>query len=164
MRNEFYMIRITDPKSGSKYWFCTPSEEPRLFYDRLVAETVSSRLTKESEVIPVQIQEVEVNRSQSIADVVGKHITNNGEAPIDSVEQIKVGDEIYVGDVKGYGGHGAYITVTRINRRSIDGVERKGSYNQGRSWRIHKNSSFAYQWIGKDGCRKSKWFNQLQER
>lgn len=49
--------------------------------------------------------------------------------------KIEVGTEIYIG-VSGRGGHGAYIEVTKINRKSIKGVERQGSYRPGTQWVI----------------------------
>ncbi len=49
--------------------------------------------------------------------------------------QITIGTEVYIG-VSGRGGHGAYIEVTKINRKSIKGVERKGSYRPGTQWTI----------------------------
>lgn len=49
--------------------------------------------------------------------------------------KIEVGTEVYIG-VRGRGGHGAYIEVTKINRKSIKGIERQGSYRPGTQWTI----------------------------
>lgn len=53
-------------------------------------------------------------------------------------EKVKVGDVIEIPWVKSYQ-HGAYIQITKVNKKSWHGVERKGSYGCGREWVISKD-------------------------
>lgn len=55
----------------------------------------------------------------------------------------KIGDEVKFFPRSGYGGHLAYIQVDKVNRRTFSGVERKGSYNQGKRWNVHIDSAYA---------------------
>lgn len=55
----------------------------------------------------------------------------------------KIGDEVKFFPRSGYGGHLAHILVDKVNRRSFSGVERKGSYKQGKRWHVHVDSSYA---------------------
>jgi hypothetical protein len=56
--------------------------------------------------------------------------------------KIQVGTEIYVG-CSGRGGHGAYIVVEKVNRKSVVGTEREGSYRPGTPWRVSHDSELA---------------------
>ena len=55
---------------------------------------------------------------------------------------LSVGDEIFV-SCKGRGGHGAWIEIEKINRKTFECVEREGSYNPGTKWKVHVGSTFA---------------------
>jgi hypothetical protein len=57
--------------------------------------------------------------------------------------EIKVGTEIFLPSLRGRGGHGAYIVVDKINRRSFVGTEGKGSYKAGMEWKIHVDCVYA---------------------
>lgn len=73
------------------------------------------------------------------------------------MRQIAIGDEVYIGAPgRGYG-HGAYITVEKINRRSIKGTERQGSYKPGTKWSITAPCEIAL--VGQDekGLRTMSW-------
>lgn len=56
---------------------------------------------------------------------------------------IRVGDEVFIGDVRGRGGHGAYIIVNKVNQRSIKGIERERSYKPGTQWSIGAGATLA---------------------
>lgn len=66
-------------------------------------------------------------------------------------KQLKIGDEIYTGHVSGRGGHGAYVIVEKINRKSIKGTERTRSYSPGIKWTIGYGSEIAI--VSYDGQR-----------
>ena len=77
---------------------------------------------------------------------------------MDRVHELRVGDEIRVPNVRGRGGHGAYITIEKLNKKSVKGTERKGSYTPGTQWTVHLGSCFS---IEKriDGIWKCYWIN-----
>lgn len=56
--------------------------------------------------------------------------------------EIQVGSELFV-PCRGRGGHGAWMTVTKVNRATVKAIEDKGSYTPGTPWTVHKNSEFA---------------------
>ncbi len=58
------------------------------------------------------------------------------------VFEINVGMEIFV-PCRGRGGHGAWIDVTKVNKKTFKGVEQKGSYIQGTQWTVHKDATYA---------------------
>jgi hypothetical protein len=51
-------------------------------------------------------------------------------------EDLKVGDVVRMPWVNN---HGASIQITKFNRKTLAGVEIKGSYSAGRQWRINPN-------------------------
>lgn len=57
------------------------------------------------------------------------------------------GDMLAVGDVVEllcqYGSHAATIEITKLNRRTFDGIEITGSYNAGCKWRVNKQPAGA---------------------
>lgn len=65
--------------------------------------------------------------------------------------QLKVGDEIYTGHVRGRGGHGAFVIIEKINAKSIVGKERERSYHPGTKWKIGVGSRIAK--VTYDGSR-----------
>lgn len=67
------------------------------------------------------------------------------------IRTLKVGDELFIGGVRGRGGHGAYIVIEKINAKSMKGTEKKGSYSPGTRWTIGTNSESAL--ITFDGSR-----------
>lgn len=73
--------------------------------------------------------------------------------------QIQLGTVLFVGSVKGRGGHGAFVTVEKINKKSFAGTEQKGSYTPGTQWRIHKEATYAV--VGQDsiGRMTMTWMN-----
>ena len=56
--------------------------------------------------------------------------------------KISVGTEVFV-PCRNRGGHGAWVEVTKVNKMSFKGIERKGSYTPGTNWSVHKNAVFA---------------------
>ena len=56
--------------------------------------------------------------------------------------KISVGSEVFV-PVKGRGGHGAWVEVTTLNRKTFKGIERDGSYKPGTAWSVHVGACFA---------------------
>jgi hypothetical protein len=87
-----------------------------------------------------------------------------------TIENLKIGDTIAVMPKSGYGGHLAYITITKINKATITGTEQPTSYKAGTNWNIHKKSSFAIIYHEKGyhpedknqivDYMRLKWFNQ----
>lgn len=72
--------------------------------------------------------------------------------------QVKIGDEVFI-FVRGRGGHGAYIVVEKVNKKTFSGTERQRSYQPGRVWRIHKDCSFAFvNYV--NGYMRLEWVNQ----
>ncbi len=57
--------------------------------------------------------------------------------------EIKIGTEIFLPSLRGRGGHGAYIIVEKLNRRSFAGTEGIGSYKAGMKWKIHVDCVYA---------------------
>ena len=55
---------------------------------------------------------------------------------------ITVGMEIFV-PCRNRGGHGAWVEVTKVNKKSFKAVERKGSYTPGTQWSVHKDATYA---------------------
>lgn len=47
---------------------------------------------------------------------------------------LKIGDIVYLPGA--YRTHGAYIEIVKINRRSVRGIERQGSYRPGQDWSL----------------------------
>lgn len=47
---------------------------------------------------------------------------------------LQIGDEVFLAGA--YRTHGAYIRIEKINRRSVKGTERPGSYGQGNTWHL----------------------------
>ena len=58
------------------------------------------------------------------------------------VSDVAVGTELFV-FCKGRGGHGAWMRVTKLNRKSFDAVETDQSYRPGQEWRVSHNAKFA---------------------
>lgn len=52
-------------------------------------------------------------------------------------DKVKIGDELEIAG--GHGHHDAYIVVTKINRKTFVGVERKGSSSPGSKWTVYKD-------------------------
>jgi hypothetical protein len=86
-------------------------------------------------------------------------MNNQPAIPEVNVDAIKVGDTLVYRPYSGYGGHNAYIRVTKVNRKTFKGVEREGSYHSGTEWTIHKESTFALEVIRPDGRKAHKWVN-----
>lgn len=73
---------------------------------------------------------------------------------------LQIGDEIFVGSVRGRGGHGAFVTIDKFNSKSIKGTERKGSYSPGTKWTIHIESAFAIvKYFDTAPYRREYWVN-----
>jgi hypothetical protein len=58
------------------------------------------------------------------------------------ISEIKEGSVLRLIWVKGYGGHGATMKITKVNNKSFKAVEMNRSYSPGTLWTIHKNSEF----------------------
>jgi hypothetical protein len=56
---------------------------------------------------------------------------------------LNIGDEIKVHNVRGRGGHGAFIIIEKFNKKTIVGTERERSYTPGTKWSVHINSTFS---------------------
>ena len=71
--------------------------------------------------------------------------------------QLENNHEVFIGGISGRGGHGASIIVTKINRRSIKGIERERSYKPGTVWTIQADTEIAV--VGKDaeGRMTNRW-------
>lgn len=58
--------------------------------------------------------------------------------------ELCVGTEIFVHcSNRARGGHGAWMTVTKLNKKTFNAVEDTGSYSPGTNWNIHLESKFA---------------------
>lgn len=76
------------------------------------------------------------------------------------IEDVKIGSELFVYVRRGRGGHGAYITVTKINRKSFVGVETDRSYSPKTPWKIHKEAKFAIVERNPGQPWMRYWFNE----
>lgn len=56
--------------------------------------------------------------------------------------QVMVGMEVFV-PCRNRGGHGAWVEVVKINKKTFKAVEKKGSYIPNTKWTVHKDSTFA---------------------
>ena len=72
----------------------------------------------------------------------------------------KVGDKIYIW-CRGRGGHGAYITITKLNKKTMSGVEEDKSYCPGMKWNINKKAVFAFIEGGGLEVVRSVWQNSI---
>lgn len=72
--------------------------------------------------------------------------------------EITVGTEIFV-PCRGRGGHGAWVNVTKVNKKTFKAVEQKGSYIAGTEWNIHKDATYAIVERGAVFGWKKHWVN-----
>lgn len=72
---------------------------------------------------------------------------------------VEVGSMIFVPCVRGRGGHGAHILVTKVNKKTFKGIECKRSYIPGMHWTVHKESVFTTLGENEKGLRLQKWHN-----
>lgn len=72
-------------------------------------------------------------------------------------ETVSVGDVIFVGPFRNRGNHGAFVKITKVNKKTLKGVELKQSYSEGTNWSIHKESEYAKVGLGEDGLMKMNW-------
>ena len=80
-------------------------------------------------------------------------------------KEITIGSQIHLGIVKGRGGHGATIEITKVNKKTYKGIEVQGSYTPGTIWTVHKESQFYT--AGRDETGKhyrQKWHNLHQKK
>jgi hypothetical protein len=71
---------------------------------------------------------------------------------------VKIGSLIFFYPRSGYGGHGAYIRITKINAKSFSGEEIQTSYKPNNKWRISKLSPYAVvSYV--DNLQKTNWIN-----
>jgi hypothetical protein len=106
------------------------------------------------------MSEIDLGLGTEMNKVVNVMLNNQPDIAEVDVESIKIGDTLVYRPRDGYGGHNAYITVTKVNRRSFKGVERQGSYHAGREWSIHKEGNFALEVTRPDGRKAHKWANR----
>ncbi len=57
------------------------------------------------------------------------------------IQDLIIGDVVELVWVSNYH-HGATMQITKINQKTVLATEQEGSYNPGRNWRLHKDSSF----------------------
>ena len=76
-----------------------------------------------------------------------------------TLDDITVGTELFV-FCKGRGGHGAWMNVTKVNKKSFDAVETPQSYKPGMEWRISKGAKFAVVERGAAVGWTRNWFNE----
>lgn len=75
-----------------------------------------------------------------------------------TTHHLKIGSEIFIPNVRGRGGHGAFVLITKFNRKTFEAIERERSYNPGTEWRVHVNSTFSI--VGyKNDLRVDYWVN-----
>lgn len=81
------------------------------------------------------------------------------------LKKLEPGDEVFIGSVKGRGGHGAYIVIDKMNKKSIMGTERERSYTPGTKWRIGPGIEIALVGTSEDGRMTTAWgvLNHKQE-
>jgi len=72
---------------------------------------------------------------------------------------VGVGSMIFVPCVRGRGGHGAHILVTKVNKATFKGIECQRSYVPGMLWTVHKKSVFTTLGLNEKGLRVQKWHN-----
>jgi hypothetical protein len=94
--------------------------------------------------------------SEFVTEAVDKHVLTSDYG---KQVEFKVGDHLGVPFPKGYGGHHAHLEITKINKKSIHGVEQKGSYHAGREWKVHTGATFFADRRQPDGKIHTHWFN-----
>lgn len=72
--------------------------------------------------------------------------------------EITLGMEIFV-PCRNRGGHGAWVEVTKINKKSFKAVERQGSYKPGINWTVHKDAVYAIVERSQEFGWKQHWIN-----
>lgn len=84
----------------------------------------------------------------NVVSIVGKQL------------EIRVGTEVFV-PCRNRGGHGAWVVVTKVNKRSFKGVEAKGSYIAGMQWSVHVDATYAVVERPEGQGWKKHWVNDL---
>lgn len=72
-------------------------------------------------------------------------------------KEIEVGSVIFVGPFRNRGNHGAFILITKINKKSFKGVEVLQSYSPKTIWTVRKDSAYAKVGKTKEGLMNMKW-------
>lgn len=77
-------------------------------------------------------------------DCVSYNVYSDWKGNKMSLQALEIDDKVFIGGVRGRGGHGAYMVVTKVNKKSVEAVEVKGSYKPGTPWKLYRGTELAF--------------------